>query len=118
MYTPLKWFAGASAALALCASPTMAAAATTSAVQPISPLVAVSAFGTQASAQIVSAQTASATAAAEAAVAAQDDPATEADFGINWILLGLGAFFFLAGIFTLFDDDDDDGQPFVPISPN
>jgi len=116
MHSPFNKLSGAAVALALCASPTVASAATPGPVQPINPLVAVSAFGTQASAQAVSAQTASATAAATAAVAAQDDPATQGDFGINWILAGLGAFFFLAGIYTLFADDDDDHE-FVPISP-
>ena len=115
MNSSIKTLAGAVVALALCASPTMAAAATASAVQPISPLVAVSAFGTQASAQTVSMQTASAAVAADAAAAAQDDPGTASDFGINWILLGLGAFFFVAGVVTLFDDDDD--NDFVPVSP-
>lgn len=112
MNSSIKTLAGAAVALALCASPTMAAAATASAVQPISPLVAVSAFGTQASAQTVSVQTAS---AAAAAAAAQDDPGTAPNYGINWILLGLGTFFFVVGVLTLFDDDDD--HDFVPISP-
>ena len=117
MHSPFKKLAGAAVALALCASPTMASAVAPNSVQPVNPLVAVSAFGTQASAQTVSAQMASATAATAAAVAVQDDPATEADFGINWILAGLGAFFFLAGVVTLFNDDDDDDES-VPTSPN
>ena len=117
MHSPIKKLAGAAVALVLCASPSMASAATRSPVQPINSLVAVSAFGTQASAQAVSSQVASAAATAEAAVAAQDDPAMGPDYGINWILAGLGAFFFLAGIYTLFADDDDDHE-FVPISPD
>ena len=117
MRSPLRTLAGTAVGLALLTSPTMAAAAAQSPIQPISPLVAVSAFGTQASIQAVSAQTTSATAAATAALAAQDDPAKQEDFGINWILAGLGAFFFLAGIYTLFANDDDDHE-FVPVSPN
>jgi hypothetical protein len=66
----MKTFVGASAALALCMSPTMAMAATSAPVQSISPLVAVSVFGTQASAQEVC-NSATATAAAGAAAVAQ-----------------------------------------------
>lgn len=133
MQPVLKTLAGAAAAFALCVSPTMAAAAPTS-YQPISPLVAVSVFGTQASAQAVCSQSASAAAAAGAAVAAQGQPScvlpvTDAplpvgeapvptplpgtNFGVNWLLLGLGTIALLAGISTLFDDDDN-----VEISPS
>lgn len=78
----MKPFAGAGAALALCMSPTMAAAATSAPVQSISPLIAVSVFGTQASAQEVC-NPATATAAAGAAAVAQGTtgcvlPATDA----------------------------------------
>jgi hypothetical protein len=140
--SPMKSFAGAAAALALCMSPTMATAATTAPLQSVSPLVAVSIFGTQASAQQVC-NPATAAAAAGAAVAAQGQsgcvlPATDAappppqgalppaaippggDFGINWLLAGLGALALLAGIYTLFHDDDDDGRVLVippPVSP-
>lgn len=134
MQLSLKPLAGAVAAFALCASPTMAA---TSASQPISPLAAVSLFGTQASAQTICSQTASAAAAAGAAAAAQGQagcvlPATDlpppvaeapvppllpgTNFGVNWLLLGLGAIALIAGISTLFDDDD--GVDITPISPN
>ena len=61
---------GAAAAIALCVSPTVATAATNvtiTPVQSISPLVAVSVFGTQASAQEVCANAAGAAAAAGAA---------------------------------------------------
>ena len=110
MHSPVKKLASAAAALALFVSPTMAAAATTSTIQPVNPLVAVSAFGTQASAQTVYPQTAT----AGAVVAAQEAP-PEGDFGINWILLGLGTFFLLAGIYTLFQGDDGGGN--APSSP-
>ena len=64
-----KSFAGAAAAVALCFSPTMAAAATAAPGQSVSPLVAVSLFGTQASAQQVC--NPAVAAAAAGAVAAQ-----------------------------------------------
>ena len=135
MQPVLKTLAGAAAALALCISPTMAAAATIS-YQPISPLVVVSVFGTQASAQTVCSQAASAAAAAGAAAAAQGQagcvlPVTDlpppvgqapaaapptGNFGVNWLLLGLGTIALLAGISTLFDDDDD--VDITPISPS
>lgn len=109
----MKTFTASAAALAMCLSPTMAAAATTAPVQSVNPLVAVSAFGTQASAQAIgNPATAS---AAGAAVAVQADPSP--NYGINWILLGLGALFFLGGIATLFADDDDEGR-ILPISPD
>lgn len=135
MPSPLKQFAAAAAAFALCITPTMATAATT-AHQQVSPLVAVSIFGTQASAQAVCSQAAPA-AAAGAAAAAQGQtgcvlPATDVpapvveapvpppplpgtNFGVNWLLLGLGALALIAGISTLFDDDDE--VDITPISP-
>ena len=137
MPSPLNQFAAATAAFALCISPTMATAATT-AHQPVSPLVAVSIFGTQASAQAVCSQAASAAAAAGTAAAAQEQtgcvlPATDVpppvgeapvpppllpgtNFGVNWLLLGLGALAAIAGLSTLFDDDDD--VDITPVSPN
>jgi len=110
------------------------AAASTSASQQVSPLTAVSLFGTQASAQTVCAAGTSAAATAGAAAAAAQGgpgcvlPATDVpppvgqgapppptgDFGINWLLAGLGALAFLGGLFTLFNDDDDDNVPFSP----
>jgi len=56
----LKSGIGIAVALVLCASPSMAAAATAAPVQSISPLVALSVFGTQASAQTVCTEAASA----------------------------------------------------------
>jgi hypothetical protein len=137
MHSRLQKLASAAAGLALIVTPTMTAAAPTSAIQPINPLVAVSLFGTQASAQTVCSAGASAAAAAGAAAAAQGQagcvlPARDApppvsevgppppppppggDFGINWILLGLGALALLGGLSTLFDDDDDDDEALSP----
>ena len=134
MRSSLKQLGCVAASFALCVSPTMAAAAATG-VQPVSPLTAISVFGTQASAQAVCSP---AVAAAGAAVAAQGQPgcvlpATDAappvgqsvpppppppsgDFGINWLLAGLGGLAFIAGVATLFDDGDDNDEV-VPISP-
>lgn len=132
MHSSIKKLAGVAGALALFVSPTVAMAAP-NAVVPVKPLVVVSVFGTQASAQAVCTQVASAAAAAGAAVSAQGQtgcvlPATDApppvgqappppppppptgDFGINWILLGLGLLALIGGISTLFDDDDDVGS--------
>lgn len=132
MQSPLSKLVSAAAALALCVSPTVARAATSS-MQPINPLVAVSAYGTQASAQAVCAQGASAAAAAGAAATAQGQPGCvlpaadvpppaaqgpappppppTGNFGVNWLLLALGLLALAGGISTLFDDDD------VEISP-
>ena len=136
MHSPLYKLASAAAGLALIVTPTMATAQSTRAIQPINPLVAVSLFGTQASAQTVCSQGASAVAAAGAAAAAQGQagcvlpardappPVSEAlppppppptgDYGINWILLGLGLLAFFGGLSTLFDDDDDDDEAVSP----
>jgi hypothetical protein len=131
MQSPVKKLTGAAATFALCVSPTIATAATTPAIQPVSPLVAVSVFGTQASAQIVCSQGASGAASAGAAAAAQGQagcvlPATDLPppvsqgvvppppprggglDGVGWVLAGLDALLVIAGISTLFDDDDDD----------
>jgi hypothetical protein len=118
MHSSVKKLAGAAVALVLCASPTMAAAA---AVQPINPLVAVSAFGTQASAQAVSSQVASTAATAEAAVAAQGqyDQDAASSMGITttgWVMIALDLLIAGLGIYTLFNDDDDDDDE-VSVSP-
>lgn len=130
MHARLKTLAAALAAISLCATPTMAVAAPTP-IQPVSPLIAVSLYGTQGSAQAVCAQGASAASAAGAAAATQGAPgcvlpATDVpppmstgmapppptgNFGINWLLLGLGTLALLGGVATLFIDDDDEGSP-------
>lgn len=127
----MRSFAGAAAVLALCVSPTMATAATT--LAPINPLVAVSIFGTQASAQQVCANPAMAAAAAGAAAAAQGQtgcvlPATDAPpplppeaaplprtsgFGISPVLLGLLGIAVLAALIASGNKDGDS-----PISPS
>lgn len=134
MHSPLKTFTGLTAALAFCLSPTMASAATSSTIQTVSPLVAVSVFGTQASAQTVCASAAGAAAAA-GAVAAQANPncvlpvgdaappppVSEAvppptgDFGISPVLLALAGLALAGGIIAALSDDDDGGR--APISP-
>jgi len=124
MHSAVKTLFGTATAFALCVSPTMSAAAT--AVQPASPLVAVSVFGTQASAQIVCSQGASGAAAAAQGQAGCVLPATDLPppvsqgavpppppsgggiGGAGWILAGLDALLVIAGLATLIDDDDDD----------
>ena len=116
MRSYLKKLAGASAAVALCASPTLAATRPV-AVQPVNPLVAVSVFGTQASAQATTSQVATVSATAGAAVAAQGQ--YEEDRGITatgWVMIAVTLLVAGLGIATLFDDDDDDDEG-VPISP-
>jgi hypothetical protein len=126
MVKRLKTFAGATTALALCVSPTMARAAIAAPIQPLNPLVAVSVFGTQASAQEVCANPATAAAAAGAAAAAQGQtgcvlPATDAPpppppsevppppraagLGISPILLGLLGIAGLAALIALGNED-------------
>jgi hypothetical protein len=124
----MKPFTGACAAFALCMSPTMAAAATSAPIQSVSPLVAVSVFGTQASAQEVC-NPATATAAAGAAAVAQgqagcvlpavDTPppvvqnvpppvvpvAAHGGIGIAPILLGLLGLAALAALIAASNDD-------------
>lgn len=132
MFRSIKSFTGVAAALALCVSPTMATAATTSA-PTVNPLVAVSIFGTQASAQQVCGNPATAAAAAGAAAAAQGQtgcvlPATDAPpppppeaaplprssgFGISPIILGLLGIAALAALIASGNDDSDS-----PISPS
>lgn len=135
MKSRLMKFANITAALALGVSSTMAASAPVGAMRTISPLTAVSLFGTQASAQTVCSQGASAAATAGAAAAAQapgcvlpagepvpppvpvgpPPPPPGGNFGINWLLAGLGALALIGGLLTLFDDDDDDDN--VVLSP-
>ena len=134
---PTKFFCTA-LAMALCASPTMAAVSAVP-VQAVSPLVAVSVFGTQASAQAVCTNSASAAAATGAAAVAQGQtgcvlpavdtapppPVTQgplaplpptSDFGISWLLAGLGGLILIGAILAATADDDDDGRV-ITISP-
>ena len=126
MHSPVKTFVGTAAAITLAFSPTIATAAMTTAHQPVSPLVAVSVYGTKASAQIICSQGASGAAAAAQGQAGCVLPATDAPppvtqetapppppteggiGGVGWLLAGLDALLAIAGIATLFDDDDDD----------
>ncbi len=122
----MKPFIGAAAALALCMSPTMAAAATSAPVQSINPLIAVSVFGTQASAQQVRANIATAAATAGVAVAAQgqDTPPAEpppasvrepgpSGIGISPVILGLIGIAALAALIASSNNDSDS-----PASPD
>ena len=128
-----KSFIGATAAIALCVSPTVATAATSATIQPVNPLVAVSIFGTQASAQTVCTNAAGATAAAGAAAASQAQagcvlpvgdavpPPAEpgpvvverSGIGITPIILGLLGIAALAALIASGNDDSDS-----PISPS
>jgi hypothetical protein len=133
-------FVGAALSIALCASP-VTAAVSAAPIQPVSPLIAVSVFGTQASAQAVCTNMASSAVAAGAAAAAQGQtgcvlpavdtavpppPVTEGpgvplaptgDFGINWLLAGLGGLVLLGAILAATSDDDDEGRV-IEISPS
>lgn len=132
MLRPARKIATVAAAVALCVGPTAATAATTAPVQSINPLVAVSIFGTQASAQVVCANPATAAAAAGAAAVAQGRagcvlPATDAPlpppeatptlrppgFGISPIILGLLGIAALAALIAGGNDDSDS-----PVSPS
>ena len=123
---------GTALGIALCASPTMAAASAIP-VQPVSPLIAVSVYGPQASAQAVcTAGTAAAAAAAQGqtgcvlpAVDTAPPPVTEGplqplpptgNFGINWLLAGLGGLILVGALLAATADDDDDGR-IIGISP-
>lgn len=130
----MRVFTGSAAVFALCMSPTMATAAVATPHQSISPLVAVSVFGTQASAQQVC-NPATAAAAGAAAVAqgqpgcvlpATDVPPppvvsqappplapTGGGFGIAPILLGLLGIAALAALIAGSNDDSDS-----PASPS
>lgn len=132
----LKSIVATATALALCATPTMAAATPAAPVQSLNPLVAVSLFGTQASAQTVCTQTASAAAAAgSAAVQGQTGcvlpvvdappPAPQVEavaapvhygFGISPVLLGLLGIAALAALIASQSDDNNSNSP--PVSPD
>ena len=131
----MKTLAASAAAFALCISPAMATAATSASGPTVNPLVAVSLFGTQASAQQVC-NPAVAAAAVGAAVAAQGQPgcvlpAVDAPppppqaappppvrtsgFGISPIILGLLGIAALAALIASSNDDSD--SPGSPVSP-
>jgi hypothetical protein len=119
---------GAAAALALCFSPTMAHAATAAAPPSLNPLVAVSVFGTPASAQAVCGNASGAAAAAGASAVAQGqagcvlpavdpvaapvdtpvvEPVAARGFNIMPILLGLVGIAALAALIASGNDDSD-----------
>ena len=133
--------AGMAVAIALCATPTMAhaavAASVTSAasVQQVSPLVTLSVFGTQASAQAVCGTTATAAAGAAATTAAQGqtgcvlpavdappppavvetppiEPAPTGGFGLGFspLLLGLLGIAALAALIAFGNKDKDEPE--------
>ena len=125
----LRWkpVIGATAALAFCVSPTVASAATSLHSQPVSPLVAVSVFGTQASAQAVCSGAVGAAAGAASTQAqakcvlpvvdpapappvAEFVPPPTQGFGISPILLGLAGLALAAGIIVALSDSDDDDE--------
>lgn len=130
----MKSLVGAAAAFALCFSPTMAHAATAASAPSLNPLIAVSVFGTPASAQAVCGNASGAATAAAATAVAQGQagcvlPAVDVapppvsqvppvqpvsrGFGISPILLGLLGIAALAALIA-FDDDDSDS----PDSPD
>ena len=124
----MKSFTSAAAAFALCFSPTMAHAAIAAAPSSLNPLVAVSVFGTPASAQAVCGNAAGPAAAAGAAAVAQGQtgcvlpavdtappPVGEAPpmqpvsrgFSLAPILLGLLGIAALAALIASGNDDSD-----------
>lgn len=128
--SPSRQFVGALLACALCFSSTAAGAATTVSIPSVSPLVALSAFGTQASASAVCAAGAATVSAAQAPAAGcvlpvvdtpppppppaavvtpVYGPATDgAGIGLFPILIGAAVLAGLAAWLLLKDDDDDD----------
>lgn len=121
-----KSLIGAAAAFALCFSPTMAHAATAVPAPSLNPLIAVSVFGTPASAQAACGTAAGAAAAASAAAVAQGQagcvlpavdpapvpvvqapPVEPRGFGIAPILLGLLGIAALAALIASGNDDSD-----------
>lgn len=124
----MKSFVSAAAAFALCFSPTMAHAATAASAPSLNPLIAVSVFGTPASAQAVCGNASGAATAAAAAAVAQGQagcvlPAVDVapppvsqvppvqpvsrGFGIAPILLGLLGIAALAALIASSNDDSD-----------
>jgi hypothetical protein len=118
MHSRLKALASASVALSLIIAPTAASAAQSSPAQPVSPLVAVSAYGSPASAQVVAPQVSAATAATSAAAMAQDPDYAGGHMGWDlgtYILLAIGLAALIGGIITLFNDGGNVDT--TPISP-
>ena len=118
-----KSFIGAAAAFALCFSPTMAHAATAT-TPAMNPLIAVSVFGTPASAQVACGTASGAAAAAGAATVAQGqagcvlpavdpapapvvEPVAARGFNVMPILLGLLGIAALAALIASGNDDSD-----------
>ncbi len=129
--------------VALCASPALASASAISTpARTISPMVALSIFGSQASAAALCGSSATATAASAAATAQAPAggcvlpvvdappplPVAEAapfvpapvggGFGLTPILLGLAGIAILAALILSQDNDDDDDDDDPPVSVN
>jgi hypothetical protein len=126
---PSKKFVGALLGCALCFSSTAAGAATTAPIPSVSPLVVLSAFGTQASANAVCAAGAAAAAQAPATrcvlpvvdpapvpAAAATTPvyADGGGIGLVPILVGLAVVAGIAALLLIDGDDDDDDDQLSP----
>ena len=116
---PVKKLAGAMIGLALCVSSTAAGAAATPS-SALSPLVALSAFGTHASASAVRPMVPVSSAASlpMSAAAVQGDPYARRDgVGLLPVLLGLAL---IIGVFVLIlSNDDEEGNIELPgLSPD
>ena len=124
---PMRQFVGALLGCALCLSSTAAGATTTASIPSVSPLVVLSAFGTQGSASAVcAAGAAAAQAPAAGCVLPAVDPAPVAaapaptpvyapvadgrGIGLFPILAGLAVVAGLAALLLIDGDDDDEDQ--------
>ena len=127
---------GLGVALALCASPAAAAASSSAApAQSVSPMIALSVFGSQASVAALCGSSATAATASAAATAqgpvqgcvlpvgevpppvADVPPPPPAHFGISPVLLGLAGIAILAALIALGNGDDNNGNnPPVSVS--
>lgn len=131
-----KTIVSAGAAVALCASPALASASVATAPQTINPMVALSIFGSQASAAALCGSSATAAAASAAATAQAPaggcvlpvvdappplpmvqpapfvpPPVASSGFGLTPILLGLAGIAILAALILSQDNDNDNDQP-------